>query len=79
MKRTLARQTPPVLVEVLDAEIGHQIGQRIDGLGYLVFHVDERHGLIPAPALGPIGGHNWNHLICTGEDFERAELGRFLA
>lgn len=79
MTDTLASQSPPILVEVLDREIGGQIGQLVEGLGYRIFHIDEQHGLVPDDELRPLDGTDWNHLLCTGEDFERAGLGQFLA
>jgi hypothetical protein len=48
-------------------------------LDYLVYHINEHRGLIPADRPGPLGDHDWNHLICTQGQFEEAGLGKLLA
>lgn len=79
MARTLVERRPPMLIEILDSEIGKQILELLDGHGYRLFHIDEQRGLIPASKLGPAGDHNWNHLVCTAEQFDQAGIARLLA
>jgi FkbM family methyltransferase len=79
MRRLLKEQRPALLIEILDGEIGRNIFELVGGLGYRLFHIDEQRGLRPASALGSIGDHNWNHLICTDEQFEHAGLSALLA
>ena len=74
MRRLLADQRPPILVEILDLAIGAEVARLLDGLGYRIFHIDERKGLISTDELGPVGDHNWNHLICTDDQFQAAQL-----
>lgn len=78
MVRTLAKDRPPVLIEILDDEIGAAVEGHIAGLDYLMFHVLEAEGLELADRLSPQGGHNWNHLLCTAADYERLRLADFL-
>jgi len=79
MTETLRRYRPPMLIEILDAKIGQEIESWLHGLGYDYFHIDEDKGLIPAAQLAPLCDHNWNHLLCTPADFERAGLKSLLA
>lgn len=79
MRALLAGQRPPILIEILDESVGAGVGRLIDGLGYRRFHIDERKGLIPAQRLCPVGERNWNHLLCTSEEFESSGLHALLA
>jgi FkbM family methyltransferase len=78
MARTLDEQAPPMLVEILDTEIGREI-QALLGQKYRVFHVDEKRGLIAATELGPVGDHSWNHLVCTQDQYDQAGLEKLAA
>jgi FkbM family methyltransferase len=79
MIETIRRSRPAILLEVLDLEAGREIAAIVDGLGYGMFNIDEDDGLIPATSLKPLSGDNWNNLLCTGQQFERAGLARLLA
>jgi hypothetical protein len=79
MKRTLARDRPAILIEILDEMIGSAVAGHIAGLGYLMFQIAEGRGIIPADRLTPLAGHDWNHLLCSPEQFESLELADFLA
>ena len=79
MCRTLSEQRPPILVEILDDEIGGQVRDLVDGLDYHYFHIDERRGLVRTEILRPLGDHNWNHLLCTQGQFERGGLDRLIS
>jgi len=79
MGHALSNQSPPMLIEILDREIGTEVCELIEGLEYQIYHIDEKRGLIPATYPGPIGDHNWNHLVCTRQQFDRAGLAVLLA
>lgn len=78
MLQLLVAHRPPILIEILDADIGAAVGQLLDGLGYSVFHIEEERGLIPTSRMEPLEENNWNHLLCTEKDFQRAGLQRFV-
>jgi FkbM family methyltransferase len=79
MVRTLARSRPPVLIEILDERIGAEVTAVVSDLGYRIFHIVEGRGLLPTQVMQPVGDHNWNHLLCTEEDFQHRGLQRLLA
>lgn len=79
MLNLLTAHRPPVLIEILDADIGTEVGKLVDGLGYSMFHIAEKRGLVPTSQLAPLQGEDWNHLLCTSVDFGRAGLERFVA
>jgi FkbM family methyltransferase len=77
MMRLLAAHRPSIIIEILDAGIGAEVSSLIDGLGYRMFHIEEERGLIPTNRMKP-KERDWNHLLCTTEDFERAGLEEFI-
>jgi FkbM family methyltransferase len=79
MKRTLTHDRPAILIEILDETIGEAVAEHVAGLGYLMFQIAEDQGIIPSDRLAPLGGHDWNHLLCTPDQFERLNLTDFLA
>jgi FkbM family methyltransferase len=79
MKRTLEKDRPAILIEVLDREIGDAVAREVQHLGYRMFHISEDKGLVPTARLEPLDDHDWNHLLCTREQFEQSRLTDFLA
>jgi len=79
MRETLARDHPTILVEILDSAIGSAVADEVGDLGYRMFHIAEGRGLVPAERLEPLGDHDWNHLLCTDEQFDCLGLGEFLS
>lgn len=79
MKRSMSMRLPPILIEILDEEIGSHVAEEIEGLGYDVYRIDEELGLIPTRDLMRSARGNRNYLFCTQKDFERAGLVRFRA
>jgi FkbM family methyltransferase len=64
----LAQDRPAILVEVLTPEIGRGLMQRIAGLGYALFRIEEGRALVPVATLAE---HRGNHLICPDEEAGR--------
>jgi FkbM family methyltransferase len=62
MEHYLALYKPSMLIEILNAEIGHRIEAIVRDLGYSFFLIDERTGLQKVERLKPIGKGN-NFLI----------------
>jgi FkbM family methyltransferase len=79
MARALERSSPPMLVEILDSNAAARVERMIEGRGYDRWGIDEQSGLVPIQSLRPMGGENWNALLCRAEDFEARGLRRFLA
>lgn len=79
MRKTLRKDRPAVLIEILDDQIGAAVAEQVDGLDYRMFHIVEGKGIVPAERLRPLEGHDWNHLLCTPEQFERFKLAEFFA
>lgn len=78
MKQSLKKHRPAILIEILDEQIGAAVDEQISGLGYRKFHIVERKGLVPTDRLAPLSGDDWNHLLCTQEQFDRFSLAEFL-
>ena len=78
MVKTLHEHRPPILIEILDAKIGQECSEALDGIPYARYTIIEESGLRPTEDLVPAGGHDWNHLLCLPSDFERMGLDRFL-
>jgi len=79
MRNLLATQRPSILIEILNETISAEVRQLIDGVGYRVYQIDERNGLIPSEQHEQLRYDDRNYLLCTAEEFARAELGRYLA
>jgi FkbM family methyltransferase len=62
--RRLAEDRPAMLIEVLTPRIGAEVVQRIEGLGYALFRIDEGQGVVPVEALADTPA---NHLLCAPE------------
>jgi FkbM family methyltransferase len=79
MMGLITAHRPPIIVEILDSSIGTEVERLITGIGYRVFHICEKRGLVPTIRILPRDEHDWNHLLCTERDFTRAGLQKFLA
>ena len=77
MQRTIEQQHPPMLIEVLDEQVGRQVAQLAEG--YDFYHIAEEGGLSPVDELRPRGRSDWNHLLCTKEQFTKLSLDRFMS
>lgn len=53
---------PLMLVEILNAEVGARIAERLTPLGYRFFEIRERQGVFPTDHLG--GSEGRNYLLC---------------
>ncbi len=63
MGSILGRDRPTLLIEILDAEIGRLVEDRIQGLGYLIYRVNETSGATREQTLSSaVGGRNY--LLC---------------
>lgn len=78
MRDVLERKRPALLVEILNERIGDEISRMIAPFGYRCFHIDEKRGLAETDQLKPIGGRNWNHLLCPPDKFAAAGLDDLL-
>lgn len=78
MRQTLVRDRPAILIEILDAAIGSAVADQVRDLGYRMFHIAEGRGLVPTDRLEHLGDHDWNHLLCTEEQFRELGLADFL-
>ena len=78
MVKTLERHRPPVLIEILDADVGKECSEALGGIPYARYTIIEEGGLRPTRELAPAGGHDWNHLLCMPDDFDQMGLGRYL-
>ena len=79
MRETLIKDRPAVLIEILDDGIGAAVAEQVGDLGYRMFHIAEGTGLVRAERLSPLEGHDWNHLLCTPEQFDQLGLAEFLS
>ena len=79
MRRLLAAQQPPMLVEILDEAIGAEVEGLVAGLGYRTFEIHEKRGLKSTDRLERPSRTDRNHLLCTAADFERAGLASLMA
>jgi len=79
MRDVLERKRPAILIEILNERIGAEISRMISPFGYRWFHIDEKRGLAETDQLNPIGGRNWNHLLCPPDMFAAAGLEDLLA
>lgn len=79
MRKALTKDRPAVLIEILDDQIGAAVAEQMDGLGYRMFHIAEGTGIVPAERLSPLEDHDWNHLLCTPEQFDQLRLAEFLS
>jgi FkbM family methyltransferase len=62
--RRLAEDRPAMLIEVLTPRIGAEVMQRIEGLGYALFRIDEGKGVVSVASLAAARA---NHLLCVPE------------
>ncbi|HEX8442040.1 MAG TPA: FkbM family methyltransferase [Allosphingosinicella sp.] len=78
MSGIFEKTRPAMLIEVLDDAVGAQLDDILQRFSYLKFGIDEQAGLRRSEKILPMGGHNWNNLLCTQEQFERSGLQDFL-
>jgi FkbM family methyltransferase len=78
MSGVLSKDRPPILVEVINREIGAAVEKEVQGLGYRMFQISEHAGLVPTDCLEPLIYPDWNQLLCTEEQFTRLALADFL-
>jgi len=78
MLESLAKHRPVILIEILDEDIGAAVDEQLRDLEYRKFHIVEGKGLVQTDRLAPLSGDDWNHLLCTQDQFERLRLADFL-
>jgi FkbM family methyltransferase len=79
MRETIEADRPAILIEILNHEIGSEISELVRGNEYRYYRIDERAGLVETDRLGRVGGRNWNHLLCSDDQFSAAGLAELLA
>ena len=78
MLQSLRKDRPAILIEILDEDIGAAVDEQLRKLNYRKFHIVEGKGLVPTEKLAPLSDDDWNHLLCTQEQFDRLGLAEFL-
>lgn len=74
MQKILEYSHPPLLIEILDEEIGQEVETILKPLGYRFWHVNERQGLVPLKRLAVHDRDNRNVLACSQMQFDRMKL-----
>jgi FkbM family methyltransferase len=70
---------PAILIETIFDKPTAELNRQLAGLGYLIFNIDERRGMVRSNELRMLSPGSWNNLLVTPADYEASGLKRLLA
>lgn len=65
-KKYMAQHMPDIVIEILSQEIADKVMALINGLGYDIFHLNDKFSMKKYSTISPVN-NRWNFLLCKRE------------